>query len=155
MRSSNDAWQGCCNDWQNDFIKQNLLLLGYAAWQGYLNDGRGVLICKVTDEIPAWIDWQVEQVRFTQQFISQGQLSSDLRESELEQAAIDCLHQSIPTYDPTREILILIQGNGAVEINLLQPKIVPPSSYEQVQQRWAEFQLDSLQPPGKFYAGNI
>ena len=47
------------------------------------------------------------------------------------------------TYDPTQAIVILIIGNGAVDINLLQNlRISPAECYRQVQQRWVEFQPD-------------
>ncbi|MBF2003017.1 MAG: hypothetical protein IGS38_20120 [Synechococcales cyanobacterium M58_A2018_015] len=151
MQLRNEVWQGYSGYWQNYFMQQNLLLLGYAAWDSYLNQGRGVLTCKITDIIPASIDWQTEWVKFTQQFIPQPQIASYLQESGLEPAAIDPLIQAVATYDPAREMVILIQGNGAVDINLLRPKITPPSCYDQVKQRWAEFQLDCSQLPWRSY----
>ncbi|PPS40401.1 hypothetical protein [Chroococcidiopsis sp. TS-821] len=149
MRPRNELWQGCSGYWQNYFIEQNLLLLGYAAWNGYLNRGRGILICEVTDVIPAAIDWQVERVGFSQQFVPQGQIASYLQETELEQAVIQRLVQTIATYDFNREMVILIRSSGTIDINLLQPKIAPLSCYEQVKHRWAEFQSDFLLPPGR------
>lgn len=151
MRRRTEVWQGYSDYWQNYFMQQNLLLLGYAAWDGYLNQGRGVLTCKITDVVPASIDWQIARVEFTQQFIPQPQIASDLQESGLEPAAIAPLIQAVATYDPAREIVVLIQGNGVIDINLLRPKITPPSCYEQVKQRWAEFQLGCLQPPRRSY----
>ncbi len=151
MRPRHEVWQGCSDDWQNHFIQQNLLLLGYTAWDGYLRQGRGVLICKVADMIPASINWQVKRVQFTQRFIPQAQIGSDLEESDLQPSAIAPLLQAVATYDPTHEIVVLIQGNGTIDINLLQPKMTPPRCHEQVKRRWAEFQLDCFQPPRRFY----
>jgi hypothetical protein len=152
MRPRNDVWQGCFGYWQNFFIQQNLLLLGYAAWNGYLKQGRGGLICAMTDGVPVGIDWQVERVGFTQQFLPPEQMAFHLQESGLGPAAIAPLIQAIAVYNPTYEIIVLIQGNDTIEANLLRPKITPSSCYEQLQRRWAEFQPDCLQPPGRSYA---
>jgi hypothetical protein len=154
MHPRHDVWQGCSEDWQNHFIQQNLLLLGYAAWDGYLHQGRGVLICKVIDVIPISINWQVERVQFAQRFIPEVQIGSDLQESGLEPAAIAPLLQAVATYDPAYEIVVLIQGNGTIDINLLQPKMTPPHCHEQVKRRWAEFQLECFHTPRRFYGRN-
>ncbi len=151
MHLKNDVWQSCFGYWQNSFMQQNLLLLGYTAWNGYLNHGRGVLICEITDRVPAEIDWQVERVEFTQQFLPLDRMASYLQKSELAPGAIAPLIQAITTYNPTREIVILIWDSGTVDINLLRLTITPPNCYEQVQRRWVEFQPDCLQPPGRFY----
>jgi hypothetical protein len=47
MRPRNDAWQGCCGYWSNHFIRENLLSLGHAAWQGFTTQGRGMVVCNV------------------------------------------------------------------------------------------------------------
>lgn len=153
MRPRNDLWQGNVDYWQYHFIQQNLLVLGYAAWSGYLNHGRGVLRCELAAQIPAGIDWQVERVEFRQQFLPQGEVATYWQGAGLEPAAIVPLLPTLATYDPSQAlIIILLQSSGHLDINLLQPKIPPPSCYEQVQRRWAEFQPDCLQPPGRFYA---
>lgn len=95
MRPRDEVWQGCLGYWQNYFMQQNLLLLGYAAWNGYLNHGRGIVVCEIADTILASIDWQIERVGFTQQFIPQSQIASYLQVSELEQALVTRLLQAI------------------------------------------------------------
>jgi hypothetical protein len=143
MRMRNELWQGYCGYWQNYFIHQHILLLGYTAWSGYINEGRGMVVCHVIDAIPPTIDWSVDIVTFEQTFVPQVQAASYLRSLELEQETVVALLNAIAGYDPTQAIVILVIGNDTVDINLLQHLAIPPADcYQQVQQRWVEFQPD-------------
>ena len=143
MRMQNELWQGYLGYWQNQFILHNILTIGYTAWNGYVNLGKGMVVCDVVDTIPPSINWSVDTVTFNQAFVPQGQVTPYLQTLELEKDAVTALHKAIATYDPTQAIVILIVGNGAVDINLLQNlRISPAECYEQVQQRWVEFQPD-------------
>lgn len=42
-----DLWQGYCGYWQNRFIRETLIPLGHAAWQGFITQGRGMVVCDV------------------------------------------------------------------------------------------------------------
>ncbi len=139
----NELWQGYFGYWQNQFILHNILTIGYTAWNGYVNLGKGMVVCDVMDTIPPSINWSVDTVTFNQVFVPQGQVTPYLQTLELEKDAVTALHKAIATYDPTQAIVILIVGNGAVDINLLQNlRISPAECYRQVQQRWVEFQPD-------------
>ena len=139
----NELWQGYFGYWQNQFILHNILTIGYTAWNGYVNLGKGMVVCDVVDTIPPSINWSVDTVTFNQAFVPQGQVTSYLQTLELEKDAVTALHKAIATYDPIQAIVILIIGNGAVDINLLQNlRISPAECYRQVQQRWVEFQPD-------------
>ena len=140
MRRRNDLWQG--GNWQDCFIQQSFLCLGYAAWGGYLNHGRGLLVCEITDVIPASMNWQIEPLGFMHQFIPHAQTVAYLQKVVPEGEAIASLEGAIATYDPTREIILLIQGNGAVEVHWLRPKILLQDCYGQVWRRWTEFYLE-------------
>ncbi|MDJ0615901.1 MAG: hypothetical protein QNJ63_03970 [Calothrix sp. MO_192.B10] len=143
MRIGNELWQGYFGYWQNQFILHNILTIGYTAWNGYMNVGKGMVVCDVVDAIPTSIDWSVDTVTFNRAFVPQGQVSSYLQTLELEKDAITALHKAIATYEPTQAMVILILGNGTVDINLLQNLgISPAECYKQVQQRWVEFQPD-------------
>jgi hypothetical protein len=147
MRPRNELWQGYSGYWQNQFIHQNILLLGYTAWNGYLNIGRGIVVCNVIDVISPSIDWSVDTVAFNPIFISQAQTTTYLQELELDSKIATTLLNTIATYNPTQAIVVLIVSNGAVDINLLQHlKISPAECYKQVQHRWAEFQFDLTTP---------
>lgn len=147
MRKQNDHWQGDCGYWQNHFIQHNLLTIGYTAWIGYATQGRGMVVCDVVDAILPTIDWNIDIVAFYQIFIPQLQVRNYVRALEIEQAAVNTLLESIATYDPTQAIVVLVIGNGAVDINLLQNLALSPvNCYEQVRRRWAEFQPDLITP---------
>ncbi|MBF2079904.1 MAG: hypothetical protein IGR76_15640 [Synechococcales cyanobacterium T60_A2020_003] len=143
MRPTNDLWRGNFDYWQNRFIQHNLLTIGYTAWLGYVNQGRGMVVCDVVDAIPPTIDWRIDTVTFHQAFIPQFQSCTYMQALELEKTAVQALLESIATYDPAQAIVVLVTGDGAVDINLLQNLAISPANcYEQVRRRWAEFQPD-------------
>ncbi|MGI0484260.1 hypothetical protein ACN4EK_02420 [Pantanalinema rosaneae CENA516] len=147
MRPRNEVWQGNFGYWQNRFIQHNLLTIGYTAWIGYANQGRGMVVCDVVDAIPPTIDWHIDRVMFHQVFIPYVQVTQYMQALELEKGVVTALLESILTYDPTQAIVVLIIGNGAVDINLLQNLAISPANcYEQVQRRWTEFQPDLTTP---------
>jgi len=143
MRMRTDLWQGDFGYWQNLFIHQHILILGYTAWMGHLNQGRGMVACEVMDTISSSIDWSVDTVILDRTFIPHAQVANYLEAFELEKGAVTALLKAIATYEPTQAIVVLVIGNGNVDINLLQHlKISPSDCYNQVRRRWAEFQLD-------------
>ncbi len=141
MHPHDSVWQGYFGHWQNQFIQQNFLLIGYIAWNGYLNTGRGMVVCTFVDTIPSCIDWEVDTVTYHQVFIPQAQVEAYLQVLELQPEVATTLRKAINTYVPTSAIVLLVVGNGVVDINLLENlKISPADCYAQVQHRWAEFQ---------------
>lgn len=140
MRMRNELWQGYRGYWQNQFIRHNILTIGYTAWNGYVNAGKGMVVCEVVDAIPTCIDWSVDTVTFNRTFVPQDRVARYLQTLELKQEAATALLNAIATYNPTQAIVILVIGNGEVDINLLQHLAISPADcYQQVQQRWAEF----------------
>lgn len=143
MRMRNELWQGYFGYWQNRFIHHKILILGYVAWSGYFNEGRGMVVCEVVDAVPPCIDWRIDTLTFNQTFIPQAQVAKYVQALELEKEAVSALLRALTAYDPTQAIVALVIGNGAVDINLLQNLAISPADcYKQVQQRWAEFQPD-------------
>lgn len=143
MQMRNELWQGYFGYWQNRFIHHNIVLVGYTAWSGYAKEGRGLVVCDVVDAVLPSIDWSIDTVTFNRAFIPQAQVATYLQTLELETDAVTPLLRAIGTYDPTQAIVVLVIGNGAVDINLLQNLAISPADcYKQVQQRWAEFQPD-------------
>jgi hypothetical protein len=141
MRIKDSVWQGSFGYWQNQFIHQNILVIGYTAWLGYINAGRGMVVCEVVDTILPSIDWSIESVSFHQTFITQAQVAAYLQTLELEDNAAAALVGAIDRYEPTQAIVVLIIGNGELDINLLQNLAISPAKcYEQVQRQWVEFQ---------------
>lgn len=145
MQTRDSVWQGDVGYWQNRFIDQNILTIGYTAWNGYLNQGRGMVVCHVLDGVSPSIDWHIDTVTFNQAFMPQAHVKNCFQVLQLENDAVTALLRAIITYDPTQAIVVLVIGNGATDMNLLQQlKISPADCYKQVQQHWADFQPDLI-----------
>ena len=143
MRPHDSFWQGCFGYWQNLFIRENLLPLGHAAWQGFITQGRGIVVCDVAIADVMFVDWNSDVVEYATQFISLSHVPAYLHSLNLEATLISHLMDAVQTYDPDQDMLLLICADGQADINLLQHLVIPPADcYQQVQQRWLEFQLD-------------
>ncbi|MEG4577238.1 hypothetical protein QUA56_31885 [Microcoleus sp. N3A4] len=142
MRVEDNKRQGSFGYWQNLFVHQNMLTIGYTAWNGFLTVGRGMVVCDVNLPVNTPVNWQVDTVRYHLQFITELSVADYLQRRSIESSAISNLLQIIATYNPTQEIIILLTGDGQIEIDLLQRLAIPPAAcYEQVRLRWDEFQL--------------
>ncbi|WP_448601822.1 hypothetical protein [Thermoleptolyngbya sp.] len=147
MNAKDCVWQGLLGYWQNLFIHQNMLVLGYTAWRGYTSQGRGLLACRVAIAQPHTVDWSIETVPFSAQFVALAavpeflrSLAAEVRSASLDEAAIAQLMEAIAQHDPTQSIVLLIENNGTVDINLLQHLAISPADcHRQVEQRRAEF----------------
>lgn len=140
MRIQDSFWQGSFGYWQNLFIHQHILEIGYTAWNGVLTLGRGIVICDVDLPSGAAVHWSMDTVKHQLQFLAQSKIKRDLQRLALESAIISELHQIVEIYDPTQEIITLISGNTSVNIYFLQQlKILPADCYKQVHQRLDEF----------------
>jgi len=137
MRPENSIWQGNFGYWQNSFIHTNLLVIGYTAWKGFQSFGRGIVICEVDNQITPATMTNLDRVPFTLQF-----LPADLVGYYLQSQSIDLsILPAVTTYNPHQDILLVLKAHLQMEINFLQKlKITPPDCYEQVCNRWEEFQ---------------
>jgi hypothetical protein len=62
---------------------------------------------------------------------------------QLNQSAVAAILNTTATYNPEQEILVVVTGNGEIDLNLLQDlKMLPLDCYRQIERRWAEFQLN-------------
>lgn len=142
MRLKDRKQEGSFGYWQNLFIHQNMLTIGYTAWNGFLTVGLGMVVCDVYLPTNTPVNWQVDTVPHHLQFITELSVRNYLQRLELEPSTISNLLQIIATYNPTQEIIILLTSDGKIEIDLLQHLAIPTvACYEQVRQRWDEFQL--------------
>jgi len=143
MRPQDSTWQGCFGYWQNLFIRENLLPLGYAAWQGFSTQGRGMVVCDVEIIEDGAVDWCSDTVEFTVRFVPLPDISAYLQTLNLEATLIERLIGTVQTYDPIQHILLVINENGRTAINLLQHLAISPADcYQQMERRWSEFQLE-------------
>ena len=142
MRIEDSVWQGSFGYWQKLFIHQNILPIGHTAWNGFLHGGRGLVACKINTPINGSVNWSVDTIKYDRQFISQLYATAYLQELELEENTVSNLLSIIASYEPKEAIIFLSIANGQIDINLLQKLAISPvECYEQVCQRWEEFQL--------------
>ncbi|MEM6611391.1 MAG: hypothetical protein AAF652_03890 [Cyanobacteria bacterium P01_C01_bin.72] len=143
MLNKNSVWQNSFSNWQPLFIRENLLPLGHTAWQGFLTQGRGMVICGLAIQDIFSVNWRFDLVEYTSQFMPESKVAAYLQLLNLESRAMSTASFAIANYNPEIELLLLINQNGRIEINLLQNMAVsPPECYQQVEQRQSEFQLD-------------
>ena len=144
MRLPTDVWQGCSSDWQSAFIRENLLPLGHAAWQGYLNQGRGLVVCDVEVDEATSVDWRGDVVQSQAHFLPALEVPDYLKAQGLQAVDRERLMTVVQTYCPEQEMLTAIAQAGSVEINWLRNLAISPSDcYQQVCNRWDEFALKS------------
>ncbi|MEH2271277.1 MAG: hypothetical protein V7K68_23125 [Nostoc sp.] len=154
MRPSNSVWQGNFGYWQNSFIHNNLLVIGYTGWKGFQSFGRGVVICDVDTKVTHPTNTSVDTVPFTLQFLPSDLIGFYLRSFQdsgaisqsICSSMISSILPAIATYNPHQDILLVLKADPQIEVNFLhQLKITPPDCYEQVCKRWSEFK-PSLMP---------
>lgn len=142
MRVEDNKRQGSFGYWQNRFIHQNMLTIGYTAWKGFLTAGLGMVVCEVNLPVNTPVNLQVDTVPHHLQFLKELSVTDYLHRRSIEPSPLSNLLQIIATYNPTKEIIILLAGDGKIEIDLLQRlAITPVVCYDRVRQRWDESQL--------------
>ena len=137
MRVEDNQRQGSFGYWQNLFMHPNMLTIGYTAWKGFLTAGLGMVVCDVNLPVNTPVNSQVDTVPPHWQFLTELSVTDYLQRRSIEPAAISNLLQIIATYNPTQEIIILLTGDGQIEIDLLQRLAITLAvCYEQVHQCW-------------------
>jgi hypothetical protein len=145
MRPRNSEWQGNFGYWQQDFIHENMLVIGYYAWQGFIESGRGIVSLHVDLNTRKMgnsrEDFRLTNSQFNSRFIGKNELPSQMQEYDFDPESIEQLLFVVDNYDPQQDIIVLLIANNRPEINLLRDlKISPPECDRQVRRRWAEFQ---------------
>ncbi|MGI0488893.1 hypothetical protein ACN4EK_26065 [Pantanalinema rosaneae CENA516] len=92
MRPQDSTWQGCFGYWKNLFIRENLLPLGHAAWQGFITQGRGIVVCHVVLVDAKSVDWNSDIVEYPLQFVPLPNISAYLQFLNLEATLIDTFY---------------------------------------------------------------
>ncbi len=137
MRVEDNKRQGSCGYWQNRFLNQNMLTIGYTAWKGFLTAGLGMVVCEVNLPVNTPVNLQVDTVPHHLQFLKELRVTDYLQRRSIEPSAISNLLQIIATCNPTKKIIILLTGDGKIEIDLLQRLAITPAvCYDRVPQRW-------------------
>ncbi|MEM1369897.1 MAG: hypothetical protein AAGG02_18200 [Cyanobacteria bacterium P01_H01_bin.15] len=143
IRLPNDIWQDHSGYWQSTFIRENLMSLGHATWWGYMARGRGLLVCDVEILERASMNWGRDLVQHQARYIPAVEMPDYLKAQHLEADDVARLMDIVETYRPDGELLTAISGEGSVEIYWLQNlTLSPPDCYQQVCNRWNEFNLE-------------
>lgn len=140
MRVEDKKRQGSFGYWQCLFLHQNMLTIGYTAGNGFLTAGLGRVICDVNLPVNTSVNLQIDTVPHRWQFLTKLSVTDYLQRRSIEPSAISNLLQIIATYNPREEIIILLTGDGQIEIDLLQRLAITPAvCYDPVPQRGDEF----------------
>lgn len=135
MRLSDSVWQGNFGYWQNSFIHNNLLVIGYTAWKGFKTLGRGIVVCDV-DRQATCSTITIDTV-VALQYVASDMIELYLRS----QSTLSSVLPAVATYNPHQDIVLILNAHPQIEVNCLQQlKITPADCYEQVCKRWEEFQ---------------
>jgi len=141
MRIQDSVWQGCFGDWQPLFIREYWLPIGHAAWQGFLRQGRGVVVCEVPGAT-ATVDWSCTAVPHTISFVAQANLASCWHNSGLPADPWPPLDEATATYDPCQDVILLLLSDSPPYLSCLRGWAVPPPEcFRQMGDRAAEFTL--------------
>ena len=141
MRSHESVWQGCSGNWQPLFVREYWLPIGHAAWQGFLSQGRGIVVCEVAGAT-ATVDWRCTAVDYTLRFVAQASLVSywcDLGLTADQRLSLD---GAIATYDPAQDVILLLLADSPPHITCLQGwAVTPPECFRLLSDRAPEFSL--------------
>ncbi len=141
MRVQDTIWQGCFGDWQPLFIHEYWLPLGHLAWQGFMQQGRGLVMCEVYG-ITAAVDWSCAAVPYTARFMPQAELSIAQNHLGLTAEHRSVLATAVAAYNPREDVILLLLSDSSPYITHLQRWAVPPPEcFRQMGDRQAEFTL--------------
>ncbi|NET04453.1 MAG: hypothetical protein F6K16_06900 [Symploca sp. SIO2B6] len=119
-------------------LANNSQLIAALAWQGYQQEGRGVVFIDTTATIPSQIKSsdcsQISFIYFGENgFLSRGDLKIWLDTS---------IGSRLQEYDPTKEVLCLICNPLKIRFVRFHPQSVPPpQAYQKLKNRLSEFRI--------------
>jgi hypothetical protein len=120
----------------------NLLLIGYTAWKGFSQLGRGVVFCHIQQVNLANVSYsnRCSNEVVSTHFLTRIDLNSYLQEWIVTPETINHILQAVDTYNPQLDIIILVKDGSKIEVDILQNSLLAPlECYQQVCQRWNEF----------------
>jgi hypothetical protein len=130
---------------RTNLFSQNLLWIGYQAWQGYLNCDRGIVVISsqidlLDDSEDPWEDLLAPSLNF--RYIPQVQVAIYLQEWLVASHSIEPILAAVTDYQPHLELIFAIESGINLDIGWCQRlQISPPDCHQQICRRWNEFQL--------------
>lgn len=141
MWFQNDLWQGSCDDGIDRFIDRNLLLIGYAAWDGYIKFGRGLVVAEINATVNSLDRWEIEMMRYQLRFIPASGVINYLQNYQLDRETVLTFMESLNDYNPQDEIAIFLKDSSQMDLDLLQRLTISTAEcHTQVLKRWSEFE---------------
>jgi hypothetical protein len=128
-----------------DLFAQNFLWMGYYAWQGYLNGDRGSIVIGsdvdlMDDADYVWTGSAQPNLNF--RYVPQPQLTWYLQEWLVSTNSIESILSAVANYRPETELVFALEFGKTLDIGWCQRlNISPPDCYQQICQRWSEFDL--------------
>lgn len=144
MRIRELPWQRQGDYWQPFFIRENFLAIAAVAHAGFLQHGRGLVVCHVELPMHVPVDWSRDLLDHQICFQPLPQALDLLSQLDMDEEACIALSAALADYEPEREIMLWLRGNGDVQVMQLKNlAIAPAQAYAQLGQRWEEFQIGS------------
>lgn len=142
MRIRELPWQRQGDCWQPFFIRENFLAIAAVAYAGFLQHGRGLVVCDVELPTHAPVDWSRDLLDHQILFQPLPQALDLLRQLDADEETCIALSAALADYEPEQEIMLWLRGNGDVQVMRLKNlAIAPVEAYAQLGQRWDEFQI--------------
>ncbi len=141
----------------------NFLLIGYTAWKGFIESGRGCVVCYLY-EVGLSPSASAKKNSFlfplmmgrskgiqNEESLSPGDiqgihfvtkpiLKAYLNEWILEKESTKYILEQVDTYNPETDVLMLIKIGSQIEVNVLPNVAISPSEcYKQVCDKWDNF----------------
>jgi hypothetical protein len=133
------------SDRRTDLLAQNLLWIGYQAWQGYLDRGRGLVSIGSNLDFLDNSDRHYQNANPPQlsfRYIPQQHLSLYLQEWLVPTTAIDPILAAVASYQPETELIFALAAGVTVDIGWCKHlKITPLECHQQIDRRWSEFNV--------------
>ncbi len=143
VRTDISVWQGCFGDWQPLFIREYWLPMGHIAWQGFLQQGRGLVLCEIHGST-ATVDWSRTAVSYTARFVPAGDWAACGHDLGLAADQWPAVAEAVATYDPAQDAILLLIGDSRPYVSCLKGWAVPPPECSrQMGDRQAEFTVAS------------
>ena len=130
---------------RTNLFTQNLLWIGYQAWQGYLNLDRGVVVISsevdlLDDSDAHWGERLDPSLNF--RYIPQPQLALYLQEWLVVSQSMSPILTAVTSYQPHTELIFAVESGANLDVGWCQQlKISPPDCYQQICRRRSEFEL--------------
>ncbi len=119
------VWQGSLGDWQPLFIREYWLPLGHIAWQGFLQQGRGLVRCEVYAST-ATVDWSRTAVSYSARFVPERDWAACGHALGLAPEQWPAVAEALATYNPAQDAILLLIGDSRPCISYLKGWAVPP-----------------------------